>query len=194
MKRVLSGIQPSGAQHIGNYFGMMQKMVAYQDNADLFAFIANYHAMTSVQNGEELAKNTFETAATFLAIIYLKEPWLVVAAGLLSILGHMFPVFLRFKGGKGSAVGLGVLLAMAPDVFVLSIILVALLIALTRYVSIASIFGSMATTLLMFLFNKPLPYVLVTLLATLLILYKHIPNMKRLKNGTEPKLGAQGHV
>ena len=119
------------------------------------------------------------TAATFLAIIYLIDPWLVVAAGLLSILGHMFPVFLRFKGGKGSAVGLGVLLAMAPDVFVLSIILVALLIALTRYVSIASIFGSMATTLLMLLFNKPLPYILVTLLATLLILYKHIPNMKR---------------
>jgi glycerol-3-phosphate acyltransferase PlsY len=69
-----------------------------------------------------------------------------------------------------------------------------LLIALTRYVSIASIFGSIATTIMMFLLNKSLPYALVTLLATLLILYKHIPNMKRLLNGTEPKLGAQKHV
>jgi tryptophanyl-tRNA synthetase len=68
MKRVLSGIQPSGALHIGNYFGMMKKMIAYQNEADLFAFIANYHAMTSVQSGEELAKHTFDTAATFLAL------------------------------------------------------------------------------------------------------------------------------
>ncbi len=68
MKRILSGIQPSGALHIGNYFGMMKKMIAYQDTSDLFAFIANYHAMTSVHDGEELAKHTFETAATFLAL------------------------------------------------------------------------------------------------------------------------------
>jgi len=134
------------------------------------------------------------TAAAYLAVIYLIDPWLVILAGLLAILGHMFSIFLRFKGGKGSAVGLGVLLAIAPDVFIFSIILVALLIALTRYVSIASIFGSMATTVLMFLFKKPLPYVLVAILATLLILFKHIPNMKRLLKGTEPKLGAKEHV
>ena len=68
MKRVLSGIQPSGALHIGNYFGMMQKMIDYQDNSDLFCFIANYHAMTSVQDGQALAENTLDTAATFLAL------------------------------------------------------------------------------------------------------------------------------
>ncbi len=68
MKRILSGIQPSGALHIGNYFGMMKKMIQYQNESDLFCFIANYHAMTSVQDGEQLAKNTFETAATFLAL------------------------------------------------------------------------------------------------------------------------------
>ena len=60
MKRVLSGIQPSGALHIGNYFGMMEKMIDYQDNSDLFCFIANYHAMTSVQEGDVLSANTLD--------------------------------------------------------------------------------------------------------------------------------------
>ena len=46
--RVLSGIQPSGALHLGNYFGMMQKMIAHQEEQELFCFIANYHAMTSL--------------------------------------------------------------------------------------------------------------------------------------------------
>lgn len=68
MKRILSGIQPSGALHIGNYFGMMEKMIRYQDESDLFCFIANYHAMTTVDKGEELARHTFDTAATFLAL------------------------------------------------------------------------------------------------------------------------------
>jgi tryptophanyl-tRNA synthetase len=68
MKRILSGIQPSGALHIGNYFGMMEKMIRHQKEADLFCFVANYHAMTTVQEGPVLAANTLDTAATFLAL------------------------------------------------------------------------------------------------------------------------------
>jgi tryptophanyl-tRNA synthetase len=68
MKRVLSGIQPSGAVHIGNYFGMMRQMIAYQDSADLFCFIANYHAMTSVEEGRALATGTVDAAVSFLAL------------------------------------------------------------------------------------------------------------------------------
>jgi tryptophanyl-tRNA synthetase len=68
MKRILSGIQPSGAFHIGNYFGMMKKMIEYQDQSELFCFIANYHAMTSLTEGPALARGTFEAAAAFLAL------------------------------------------------------------------------------------------------------------------------------
>jgi len=68
MKRILSGIQPSGALHIGNYFGMMQKMIGYQDESELFCFIANYHAMTSVTDGPALARGTLEAAMSFLAL------------------------------------------------------------------------------------------------------------------------------
>ncbi len=66
--RILSGIQPSGSLHLGNYFGMMQKMIAYQQEAELFCFIANYHAMTSVPDGKTLAQGTLEAAANFLAL------------------------------------------------------------------------------------------------------------------------------
>lgn len=66
--RVLSGIQPSGSLHLGNYFGMMKKMIDHQENEELFCFIANYHAMTSVSDGKALAKGTLEAAVNFLAL------------------------------------------------------------------------------------------------------------------------------
>ncbi len=66
--RVLSGIQPSGSLHLGNYFGMMKKMIDYQEHQELYCFIANYHAMTSVSDGKALATGTLEAAANFLAM------------------------------------------------------------------------------------------------------------------------------
>ena len=67
-KRVLSGIQPSGKLHLGNYFGMMSRMINYQDENDLFCFIVNYHALTSIQNKTELEKNTINAVLDFLAL------------------------------------------------------------------------------------------------------------------------------
>jgi tryptophanyl-tRNA synthetase len=66
--RILSGIQPSGSLHIGNYFGMMKPMIAYQEENELYCFIVNYHAMTSVTDGEQLASGTMEAALDFLAL------------------------------------------------------------------------------------------------------------------------------
>ncbi len=66
--RVLSGIQPSGSLHLGNYFGMMKKMIDHQEQQELFCFIANYHAQTSVSDGRILARGTLEAAANFLAL------------------------------------------------------------------------------------------------------------------------------
>lgn len=66
--RILSGIQPSGIIHIGNYFGMVKKMVESQNDGELFAFIASYHALTSVKDKEFLEKNMFEAAVNFLAL------------------------------------------------------------------------------------------------------------------------------
>ena len=66
--RVLTGIQPSGDLHIGNYFGSIKQMVDAQKANETFAFIANYHAMTSVNDGEKLAKLTMQSATDFLAL------------------------------------------------------------------------------------------------------------------------------
>ena len=68
LKRVLSGIQPSGQLHLGNYFGMMSRMIHYQEENDLFCFIVNYHAMTSMQDGALLKENTIRAATDFLSL------------------------------------------------------------------------------------------------------------------------------
>ncbi|MDR2725217.1 MAG: tryptophan--tRNA ligase [Candidatus Adiutrix sp.] len=66
--RVLSGIQPSGQLHIGNYFGMMKPMIEWQEKSDLFCFIVNLHALTTVFDAPTLAENTLNAAADFLAL------------------------------------------------------------------------------------------------------------------------------
>ncbi len=66
--RILSGIQPSGELHIGNYFGMMKRMIEYQENHELFCFLVNYHALTTVTDPERLRRQTLEAASDFLAL------------------------------------------------------------------------------------------------------------------------------
>jgi tryptophanyl-tRNA synthetase len=66
--RVLSGIQPSGSLHIGNYLGMMKPMLSYMDKEELFVFIVNWHALTSVHDGEKLARGTLKAAEDWLAL------------------------------------------------------------------------------------------------------------------------------
>ncbi|MDR1606798.1 MAG: tryptophan--tRNA ligase [Deltaproteobacteria bacterium] len=66
--RVLSGIQPSGHLHIGNFFGMMRSMIQWQAKSELFCFIVNLHALTTVNDGPLLALNTLEAATDFLAL------------------------------------------------------------------------------------------------------------------------------
>jgi len=66
--KVLSGIQPSGQLHIGNYFGMMQEMISRMENSELYVFIVDLHALTSVHDRDRLAAGTLEAAADFLAL------------------------------------------------------------------------------------------------------------------------------
>jgi len=66
--KILSGIQPSGQLHIGNYFGMMKSMISHMENSELYVFIVDLHAMTSVHDRERLSKGTLEAAADFLAL------------------------------------------------------------------------------------------------------------------------------
>src|SRR5256884_8677007 len=65
--RILSGIQPSGALHLGNYFGMMRPSIELQEKGEAFYFIANYHSMTSLFEAERRRQNTLDVALDFLA-------------------------------------------------------------------------------------------------------------------------------
>ncbi len=66
--KILSGIQPSGQLHIGNYFGMMKTMISHMENSELYVFIVDLHALTSVHDRERLSQGTLEAAADFLAL------------------------------------------------------------------------------------------------------------------------------
>lgn len=68
MKRVLSGVQPSGAPHLGNYFGAMKQHIEMQENYESFIFIADYHALTTVQDPEKMKEMTLHLAIDYLAL------------------------------------------------------------------------------------------------------------------------------
>ena len=124
----------------------------------------------------------------------LSSGW-VVAAGLCAALGHIFSPFIGFKGGKGVATSLGVLLGLSPLVAGIAAAAFFVTVFLTRYVSLGSIIGA-ATQAGLFLFlpaaqlqGDPLPYRLFGVIVGILVIVRHQANIKRLLNGTENRFG-----
>jgi glycerol-3-phosphate acyltransferase PlsY len=114
-----------------------------------------------------------------------------LAAGLGAFLGHLFPVWLKFKGGKGVATYLGVILGLFwPAVLIFGIIWGAFA-AAARYSSLSALAACVAVPIFLFALDLRLEAALAALLAAL-IWWKHIPNIRRLLAGTEPKIGAKG--
>jgi len=114
---------------------------------------------------------------------------LALLAGLAAIVGHNWSIFLRFKGGRGVATGAGVILALSPVVILIAFSLWAVTVLLSRYVSLGSILATISVPLLMFWFHQPRPYIVFGSILAILIVYRHRPNIKRLLNGTEAKIG-----
>jgi len=113
---------------------------------------------------------------------------LKVTAGLCAILGHNYTCWLDFKGGKGIATSAGVLLALVPGALAIILGIWAIVLAFTRYVSLASMVASFALPFAVWLTQKSSTMVLVTGAMTVLAIYKHKANIKRLLNGTENRL------
>lgn len=114
-------------------------------------------------------------------------PDLAVLAGLGAVLGHCFPVWLKFQGGKGVATAAGVVAALTPLIMVLVLALFALAVWLTRYVSLGSILAAIAAPLLAWWFELYQIRDLYVLIA-LIILLKHHANIRRLATGSENKV------
>jgi len=118
------------------------------------------------------------------------DPRWIAAAAVAAVLGHIAPVWLRFRGGKGVATGVGVFLALAPVPMGLGIAIFAALVAVWRYISLGSIVATAAFPLLVyFLDHPPLPIVLGATGASALIIAQHHSNIRRLLGGTESKVG-----
>jgi glycerol-3-phosphate acyltransferase PlsY len=133
------------------------------------------------------------SAAVLLAEHYTNSNalWMTIAA-LIALIGHCFPVWLKFKGGKGVAPALGVFLVMSPLAALSALALFILVVAYGRYVSLGSITAAAAMPLLMYFLWAPphAPPLIVTagtFAASALIVWKHDANIQRLVQGEEPK-------
>lgn len=121
--------------------------------------------------------------------VQLWQPWLVILAGIAAILGHSKSIFLGFTGGKSVATSLGILLAMNWQVGLATFGVFALVVAISRIVSLSSIAGAIAVSLVMVLLRQPLPYILFAIAGGLYVILRHRTNIERLLAGTEPKIG-----
>ena len=133
----------------------------------------------------------------FLSILLAKyfllnDSW-QVAIGLSTLMGHIWPIWLNWKGGKAVATGLGIFLGLSWQVGLATLGIFLLIITLFRIVSLASISAAIALPLIMFLSFESssisLPFLVVSLLAMTLIVWRHRENIVRLMKGKEPKIG-----
>ena len=130
------------------------------------------------------------SAATWLARETVGGFEFPSVAAVVAVLGHMHPVWLRFRGGKGVATGAGAFLPIAPLPTVGALSIFALVTAATRYVSLGSIAGSVSLGVLAFLSGTLPPVPLAAMLVAGLITWKHRENIRRLARGTERRMGA----
>jgi glycerol-3-phosphate acyltransferase PlsY len=110
-------------------------------------------------------------------------------AAVVAVLGHMHPVWLRFRGGKGVATGAGAFLPIAPLATCGALLLFAAVTFATRYVSLASIVASLSLGVMAFLAGAPAPVPIASTVVAALITWKHRENIRRLARGTERRMG-----
>ena len=127
-----------------------------------------------------------------LVAVYLAQTWghvpmLPAVAALAAVLGHMFPLYHGFRGGKGVATALGVLLPTLPLPLLGGCIVWLVVVAVWRYVSAGSMLAALVVPLLAVLWSYPVPLVLAAAMIALLVLYKHRENLSRLLQGSESK-------
>jgi glycerol-3-phosphate acyltransferase PlsY len=114
--------------------------------------------------------------------------WLIAAAAIAAIVGHMFPVWLGFRGGKGVATGVGIFLMLAPVAVLCAGIIFVIIVALTRYISLGSIVAAATIPLFVWLQTDSRPLLTAALVGALLIVFAHRGNIARLARGTESKI------
>jgi glycerol-3-phosphate acyltransferase PlsY len=124
-----------------------------------------------------------------IARLLVSNHWLIAAVAFAAVVGHCWPVFLRFKGGKAVATGAGTTIGLAP---ILGLGLFAFwwaIVLLSRYTSLGAISVMVVSPVVFWLSGQPLPYVLYTIVGGALVLWRHRENARALIKGTERKVG-----
>ena len=125
--------------------------------------------------------------AVILAHAFTQDSRWTALAGLAAVLGHCYPVFLGFRGGKAVATALGVFLMSSPPAVAAAAALFVLVVGVTRYVSLGSLLAAAVFPILYWLFHGPESGVVAASCTAILIIWRHRDNIRRLLNGTERK-------
>lgn len=133
------------------------------------------------------------TLAAYLGTLAFPDnPWLIVLCGILAMVGHAASIFIRFRGGKSAATGLGIALILNWQICLLAALLTLIVRQTTGYQSVATLSAGLTVVILFWLIPHPLAYQLLTTAAVVFVWIKHIPNIKRLLAGTENKITKNG--
>jgi glycerol-3-phosphate acyltransferase PlsY len=119
-------------------------------------------------------------------------PGTAAAAGMAAIVGHIYPVWLHFRGGKGVATACGVFAVLTPAAMAPALAVFVTTVWLTKYVSLGSVLATLTLPPIAYALGSPLPVMAAACGACALILFRHRTNVVRLRAGTEQRLGARG--
>ncbi|MBW6521819.1 MAG: glycerol-3-phosphate 1-O-acyltransferase PlsY [Desulfoarculaceae bacterium] len=124
-------------------------------------------------------------AASLLPETAVNREWMVMVCGLATVVGHMFPLYLKFKGGKGVATALGVFLFISPGGVLISLFVFVAAVAVSGYVSVGSLAATALIPLWLWMLGEPPAILAVALVIVALIWFQHRSNIGRLRRGEE---------
>ena len=130
-------------------------------------------------------------ATVWIAGAFSSSELEICLAGLFAVIGHLFPVWLGFQGGKGVATGAGLFIPLAPGALGVAILVFVITLAAARYVSLASVLSSLTLPVAAYFLGASPAVSSTAMVAALMVVAKHHANIGRLVNGVEPKLGAK---
>jgi glycerol-3-phosphate acyltransferase PlsY len=132
-----------------------------------------------------------DAAKGFIPVLIVNNifgPYWGVGAGLAAVVGHDWSVFLGFRGGRGVATGAGVLIALMPGVVLIAFVIWLLVVLISGYVSLGSIIATLAVPIIALFLHVPWVYFIFAVPTPILVVIRHLPNIRRLQNGTESRI------
>jgi len=178
------GSRNVGATNVARNFGKVPGIIA------LLLDIAKGYAAVALARWIVMRPDWPYTAdAAHTSPLYSMSLWIALA-GLIAVLAHMYPIWLKFHGGKGVATASGAFLALDPIVIAAGVLVFLIVILATRFVSLASILSAASIPIfLRFLVHAPFWTIIISTLIALAIIVKHHSNIARLAQGTERRIG-----